>query len=316
MPPTKQKHLEQDEFWLQTSICHETIIAKLDAAGRPDLVGRMRDCHQAILSLTCVGCGVRRLVSNRCEKRWCPICAARLARERREQLTWWIATLKQPKHVVLTCRNTEQISRQRVGAFRTALRKLRNQKLASEWKSGVWSLEVTNESRGWHLHAHLLVESRWIDPAELSSAWAKLVGQDFAILKVKDARKEDYLRELIKYVVKSSQLASWSPDEIVSFMDAFTGTRTFGVFGTLSGERSRWKQELRGLRRQRGACECGCRKFHIQDARLDELNHQERCALHKPRVDAGAVVRTHRNHGVNEGSSVVRRGFRDQPKFA
>ena len=316
MDSPTQKHLAQDEFWTQVSAHHETLISKLDAAGRPDLVGRMRDCHTQVLSLTCVGCGICRMVSNRCEKRWCPICVARLARERREQLNWWIATLKQPKHVVLTCRNTEQISRQRVRQFRTALRKLRNQKLCSSWRSGVWSLEVTNESRGWHLHAHLLVESRWIDPAELSRAWAKLIGQDFAIVKVKDARKEDYLRELIKYVVKSSQLASWSPEDIAGFMDSFTGTRTFGVFGTLSGERARWKAELRGLRRERGSCECGCRKFHIQDARLDELDQRGRHELRKPRIDAGAVVRTHRNHGVNEGSSVVRRGFRAQPNPA
>lgn len=299
MTSPKQNVASQGEFWLNASCFHETIVAKLDSAGRGDLVGRMRDCHTAELMLTCTGCGVQRLVSNRCEKRWCPICVARLARERRDQLTWWIATLKQPKHVVLTCRNTSSLTRERVRAFRTSLRKLRNQKLCRDWKSGVWSLEVTNESRGWHLHAHLLVETRWIESPQLARCWGKLVGQDYAIVKVKDGRKPDYLRELSKYVVKSSQLAGWKPSEIVEFMDAFTGTRTFGVFGSLVGERERWKRELRELRKSRSRCSCGCNDFHVEDARIWEINPRDRATLLKPQIHRGAVMMSQMNRAKN-----------------
>jgi len=292
MPTDHLDVASQGEFWQQATCYHETLIAKLDSCGRSDLVGRMRDCHTADLVLRCTGCGVQRVVSNRCEKRWCPICVPRLARERRDQLGWWIATLKQPKHVVVTTRNTAALNRETVRQFRRNLTKLRRSRFANNWKSGTWSLEVTNESRGWHLHAHLLVEARWIDSGDLSTNWAKLVGQDFAIVKVKDARKADYLRELAKYVVKSSQLAGWQDLEIAQFMDAFTGTRTFGVFGTLVGQREQWKRELRELRKSRSRCECGCSQFTVDDARMFELNPNDRVKLHKPTVDSGCLVRS------------------------
>jgi len=291
MTTRAQKHLAEGEFWEQADIHHETLVSKLDAIGRSDLVGRMRDCHSGEIVIQCVSCGHSRVVSNRCEKRWCPLCVSRLSRERRDELGFWFNTIKQPKHVVVTTRNTEALTRDHVRNFRRNLSKLRRQNFADNWKSGTWSLEVTNESRGWHLHAHLLVDSRWIDSAELSKAWASLVGQDFAIVKVKDGRKEDYLRELAKYVVKSSQLAGWKDLEIAEFMDSFHGTRSFGVFGSLVGERSRWKKELRELRRKRSTCDCGCSKFTVTDSRIDELDPRDRHRMNKPRIDSGCVVR-------------------------
>lgn len=287
---------QEGEFWIQVELHHESIVSKLDTINRDDLVGRMRDCHTADLVLTCPGCGIKRLVSNRCEKRWCPICVPRLARERRDQLSWWVSTLNQPKHVVVTARNTETLTRDRVREFRRSISKLRRQKFASNWKSGIWSLEVTNESRGWHLHAHLLVDCRWIDSGDLARCWGALVGQSYAVVKVKDGRKADYLRELAKYVVKSSQLAGWKALEIAEFMDSFVGTRTFGVFGSLVGERERWKRELRELRKSRARCSCGCDKLIVTDARLDELTPHDRRELMKPQVYRGAVVASQRHN--------------------
>jgi len=277
--PSRTSADSQGVFWKSVFAFKDTLVKKLRSCGREDLIGRMELCHTEELALTCKGCCRVKIVSERCEKRWCPICVPRLTRERQEQLIWWINQLRQPKHVVLTCRNTKTLTKQKVRSFTSALRRLRSQKFCREWKSGVWSLEVTNESRGWHLHSHLLVEARWIDSAQLAKIWGKLVGQDFAIVKVKDARKADYLRELCKYVVKSNQLAAWDPLDIAAFMDAMTGTRSFGVFGSLVGQRSKWKQFLRSLRSERGNCECGCREFHVQDARIWQLGHEGRMKL-------------------------------------
>jgi hypothetical protein len=59
------------------------------------------------------------------------------------------------------------------------------------------------------------------------------MGQDYAIVAVKDARDQDYLREICKYVCKGSDLAAWSGPDIASFIDSFTGVRTFSTFGTM-----------------------------------------------------------------------------------
>jgi len=269
----------QGEFWQTVFAYADTLIRKLRSVGRTDLIGHIKECHTAELVITCQNCTRAKVVSNRCEKRWCPICAPRLARERVEALTWWVAQLKQPKHVVLTTRNTKKISRSQVHNFKKALRRLRSQKFARGWKSGTWAMEVTNEGKGWHLHAHVLVETRWIDAGELARKWGRLVGQDFAIVKVKDARATDYLQEVSKYVCKSAQLVTWDAQEIADFMDAFAGTRTFGVFGSLQGERDKWKQFLRSIRSLRNACECGCNRFYVEDARLWQLNKADRRSL-------------------------------------
>lgn len=150
----------------------------------------------------------------------------------------------------------------------------------AQWTSGTWSLEVTNESRGWHLHAHLLVESRWIDSGQLSAAWAKQVKQDFAIVKVKDCRAQEYLKEVTKYVVKSSDIARWDGEDIATLIVAFKGLRSFGVFGTLCGQRKAWKMAVKQARSERNKCECGCNKFHFDgDARIAELQQHHRQAL-------------------------------------
>lgn len=136
-------------------------------------------------------------------------------------------------------------------------------------KGGFYRIETTNESRGWHLHMHVLVDARWVDARLLAQEWGAIVGQDFAIVCVKDARRGgdyrggDYLKELTKYVVKGDQLSSWTPTQISDFIDAFTGLRTFGVFGSLFSKRTEWKEFLTELRAGRVRCACGCSKFEI-----------------------------------------------------
>lgn len=269
------------DFWDTAWMHWSSVITRLDETGHSNLVGKMRSCHQDETRLTCMDCGKGKQFTNRCEIRWCPLCAPRLARERSEELTAWARTLKQPKHVVLTIRNTDTLRRRTVRNFQRALARLRRMKFA-KWTAGTWSLETTNESRGWHLHAHLLVEARWIDSGLLSAAWAKQVRQDFAIVKVKDARAKEYLAEVAKYVVKSSDLASWHGEDIAQLMVAFKGLRSFGVFGTLCGQRKVWRLTVRQARSERNKCECGCRKFQFDgDARLAELEHAHRRQLQR-----------------------------------
>lgn len=318
--PTHGKSLE---FWNTADIFRTQIITKLDSVSRSDLVGRMRACGQSQTALTCRSCGSCRVVFDRCERRWCPRCSARLSRERVEELQHWTATLKQPKHVVLTARNTATLTRSRVRDFLKAIARIRRTKFAKKftphwcsiqprrvhgsypWTCGTWCLEVTNESRGWHLHAHLLVESRYIDAVELSFQWAKQIGQDFAIVKVKDAREKDYLAEVTKYVVKSADLAKWEAEEIAEFVVAFKGRRAFGVFGTLVGQRAEYEQIIRSVRDKFNGCKCGCREFTVEPAyegsRMRDLipNHewivpgepQRKCsAVRKSRAGCAVLV--------------------------
>lgn len=263
----------QRVFDFVPTILRDTICRKLADVGRLDLTEGIGDCHSQKTVKQCTGCRKHSVFYNRCETKFCPICAPRLARERRETVEWWTQQIQQPKHVVLTARNTERITRERVLAFKKAFERLRRRKLTRNWRGGFYSLEITNEGRGWHLHMHILVDARFVPADQLAVEWGKLIGQDFAIVKVSDCRDRKYLGEVTKYAVKGTQLATWSGSDIAALMDAFDGVRVFGVFGELFKKRAEFKEYLEALQGELPRCECGCDKWRILSE--DEFTWEE-----------------------------------------
>ena len=166
--------------------------------------------------------------------------------------------MKQPKHVVLTVKNTADLTKAHVQEFRSWFTKLRRSKFARAWRGGFYNIEVTNEGRGWHLHLHALIDADWIDEFQLSAQWQKNTNNLGRIVKVRDARRTDYLAEVTKYVVKGAQLAAWSAVDLASFVLAFDGIRTFGVFGSLYGARTKFAEWFKAIRDEKPKCTCGC----------------------------------------------------------
>jgi hypothetical protein len=242
-------------------VLKQTIIKKLLSLDHDALAHPLIKCHTEQTVKYCNGCRVPKIFYNRCEVFYCPCCAKRLANDRRKSVEWWTAQITQPKHVVVTTRNTEKISPQRVAHVKAAWAKLRRRAFAKNWRGGFYSLEVTNEGRGWHLHIHALIDATWIDSGRLAAEWASCVGQDFAIVKVMDARQGDYLRELCKYVVDGNSVVKWSPEDLVAYITAFKGQRTFGCFGRLYKLRKEHKTFLESVQADANVCECGCNSF-------------------------------------------------------
>lgn len=174
---------------------------------------------------------------------------------------WWVAIVAQPKHVVLTVKNREGFDRAYVSWFKECFTKLRRSKFARFWNGGMFSLEVTNEGKGWHLHLHALIDAKWIDAQELAVKWASIVGQDFAIVKVLDVRNKSYLHEVSKYAVKGSDLAKWSTAELVCYLSAMDGVRSFGTFGSLFKRQSEFVEWREAMLATKNACPCGCTHF-------------------------------------------------------
>lgn len=256
-------HQTQAVMWEREIVFQQSILAKLKAVGQVQLAGAMRECHTVETFKRCTGCRKVTKFFNRCELFFCPVCAPRLSRERKESIAWWTKQVRQPKHLVLTVRNTVKISKEYVKFLKTQLGKLRRSKCFKSVKGGFCSLEVTNEGRGWHVHFHLLIDTPWLCMPQICEVWARLVGQDFAICKIKDCRGAEYLQEVTKYAVKGSELAAWSGDEIALFIKAFTGVRFFGVFGSLYAKRTEWKEWLEALTDIKPVCACGCNSWRL-----------------------------------------------------
>jgi len=300
----------QAELWNRAALHTQSVISKLQEIQRFDLSTSLKNCHTEESVKVCNGCRKITVFFNRCERFYCPQCQPRLARERRESVEWWTKEVGQPKHVVLTVRNVDTFTRVYVQWFKQCWGKLRRRKFARNWRGGFYRLEVTKEKNGWHLHLHALVDAGWIDAKKLSTEWAKTVGQDFAIVKVKDVHGRDYLAEVTKYSVKGNEIAAWSGDDIAAFVDAFQGVKTFGVFGTLYGKRTEWREFLDQLQAGKVQCECGCENFRIlsvQEHAWERIQAESRSSAgtRPPPLDAPDLP----NLGLVEGRPTPQRYF-------
>lgn len=263
MNTTKDNH----ELWNKSEHWHESIRAKLDGLLETNQFANFEKCGKEVLFKSCAECGKTEILTYRCSIRWCPRCNWRLARARSEMLTAWTRQIKQPKHLTLTQRNTDTFTRRTLRTHLKNLQRLRRSKFwkAANVKGGCLSVEVTNETQGWHLHSHWLIDCRWMDAGKLAVEWGKIVGQDYAIVKVQDARARDYVLQVCKYVVKGNELAAWPAEQIHQFVNAIRGRRMFFVFGSLAQKTDAVKLQLaKGREHTHRICECGCDKFTLE----------------------------------------------------
>lgn len=259
--------LHQALLWSKHTIHKNTVAAKLREAGRADEARKLELCHTQFTVAQCTKCGTVQKFPNRCDLFFCAECQPRLSNDRRRAVEWWTREIKQPKHVVLTVQNLPNITKAHVQEFRRWWTNLRRSKFARHWHGGFYSLEVTNEGNGWHLHLHALINAHWIDAVGLSVAWNKANNGLGRIVKVKDGREKNYLREVTKYAVKGVQLAAWPKEIICEFLDAFNGVRTFGVFGDLYAKRTEFAEWFKAIRDLKPLCKCGaCSLLYFSEA--------------------------------------------------
>lgn len=255
----------QEEFWARQTVFKVSVAAKLREIGQEALAMTLDACHTEWTVQICNDCSRSRRFPNRCDLSFCPECQPRLASERKKAVEWWTKLIKQPKHMVLTLKNTRNITTGHLSELKRWFSRLRRRRFARGWRGGFWSIEVTNEGSGWHLHMHILVDADWIDGGELARQWADVTGRIGRIVRVKDAREKNYLAEVTKYAVKGSQLAKWSPKDIESFILAFSKQKTFGVFGDLHAARTRFSEWIADLQTKKPKCECGSSNVRYMD---------------------------------------------------
>lgn len=258
-----QREQAQTELLPVRMLHKESVAARLIGLGSGKQLDNFQRCGVEELYCTCTGCAKTEVFYYNCNRKWCPLCAVRLAKLRATKLKLWAATIHQPKHLVLTMRNFTVLTRPKIRQFQKALLKLRRLKIWKSVKGGCASLEITNGKEGWHLHAHLLLDVRWLDMAALSIQWGNLVGQEFGIVKIKDCRGTDYLAEVSKYVCKGSELATWPGEQIWEFINAIKGCRFFFAFGSLFKMTADIKRQLALQRAGPRECKCGCSEFII-----------------------------------------------------
>jgi len=251
----------QRELIPEDELHHATIRDKLEPFNETSQFLNFAKCGSEEIRFRCRSCQKMHEFFYRCSLRWCPRCAWKIFEERKKVLRVFASQISQPKHLVLTMRNFPVLSKREIRFFKSRLLRLRHWKIFSNVKGGCCSLEITNEGRGWHLHAHLLLDVRYVDMEALSRKWGKTLGQKFAIVKIKDVRGTDYVKEVSKYVVEGSELAKWNGEHINEFVRAIKGINFFSSFGSLRKAAPSIRAALQHDAREKFTCECGARNF-------------------------------------------------------
>lgn len=259
-PQVHRDRANRQRLWERRSI-EQT----LRTQGYAHLLADIPDCHTTQYRRQCRDCGHLETWWNHCDQHWCPICQRRQSAKRARELEAWAALISRPKHLVLTARNTKTLSADYLARLKSALSKLRRSACFRPVAGGCWSMEVTNEGRGWHVHFHLLLDAEWLDKGAVARRWASLVDQDFAIVAVKAIRSNSYVREVAKYVAKGSQLARWTGHDLAAFITAVHGCRMFGTFGTLYDQRASWKAAMEADQTPDDCPQCGAEHWEPLD---------------------------------------------------
>lgn len=266
--------IEPERIWQQS------LLAKVGQFLDFEVLEHLRRCGQEELYRTCKDCRRVETFYYRCSLKFCPLCNYRIARARAKMLGVWALSIRQPKHLVLTQQNFPILTRSKIRKFQRNFAKLRRTKLFANVNGGCVSIEITNEGRGWHLHAHCLLDCRFLDVGKLAIVWGKLAGQEFGIVKIKDCRGRDYLGEITKYVVKPAQLVSWPAEQICEFVNAIRGVRFFSTFGSLFRMRASIREFMALSKPPPKPCECGCTDFMYETEEqviCNEIRARNRC---------------------------------------
>ena len=276
MKARREVEKRQGKLIRDSEIWHESIRAKLDGLAESTQFANFAKCGQEKIFKTCRSCRSVESFEYQCSIKWCPRCNWKITERRRELITKWASNIKQPKHIVLTQKNFPVLTSSKIRDLLAALRKLRRNKIFKAVRGGCTSIEITNEGNGWHLHTHTLCDAQWVSAADLAVEWGKLTGQEFAIVKVKDVRGEEFVREVSKYVVKGNEMAGWSAAEILEFVTAIKGKRFFFPFGSLYKLGKQIKAEIAAAKPDKRPCECGCTDFIFEDERQAVMNEIRR----------------------------------------
>lgn len=249
----------------------EVLLAR--AASRARLLSRLEDedaeVHSKRLSkcgeklrLKCTCCGVVRSVAIRCDLKWCPSCAPRLAFDRVKKYGPVVNGFGNPLFVTFTTQNFDARSKKTTGMREVvrAFKRLRSQRW---WKrcclGGVAAFEMTRRRKGWHPHVHALLDSAWFAATvarpplgcasdqyksralaacrEIAEQWTMALGGRQGTVKVRKVRVREgetvgsSLKEVMKYSVTAESLDAIT-GKVGLLLDELSLTRNLVAFGS------------------------------------------------------------------------------------
>jgi hypothetical protein len=271
----------------------ERVVARLDDEGRPDLADALRACGEGF-EMLCRGCGTARAAQKQCLKRWCPVCARRMAADRVDTYQSAIDSMQWPMMVTLTMPHTADTScPSDVRALRRALGRLRRLRwFRTKVRGGITSIEITCGANGWHPHAHLVIDCRWLSVqvpsppyacgqrelqrlckaarAEVGEQWRLCLRAEQRVQVAISRARPEAAREVLKYSVKAADLVETSLP-LAPLLDILKVSRLMSAWGSVRRYKLDRAETDPAPALPSVTCTCGCNSWvpDFVDSRQD-----------------------------------------------
>jgi hypothetical protein len=182
--------------------------------------------------------GELRISANYCHDRLCLKCGQARARIIANATTTHCEG-KLVRFATLTLRHSQTPLKDQLDRLRVCFNRLRERQFWREHVTGgIAFVEIKwlPATRMWHPHLHLLVETKWLPQAELSTNWHAVTGDSF-IVDVRPIKSaEEATRYVCKYASKPMESSVYKdPAALTELALAVKGSRLYSKFGTWHG---------------------------------------------------------------------------------
>jgi hypothetical protein len=222
------------ERWTLRTPTKRDIVARLERVGVED-ASRLKQCCSAFRVLTCGTHTLRSYPTFRCKKLFCPDCAAeranRLGNQTEAKIREVMKTTKgRLCFLTLTMKNAATLDGGLV-KLKKSFAQFKRKKVFKERIKGYFGgFEYTfnPKTNDFHIHLHLIVlRGKFWNQSDISDTWREVTGDSFIvdIREIKDIRKG--VKEVAKYIVKSTDLMKMPDEKIREVVEMKKGTRMF-----------------------------------------------------------------------------------------
>jgi hypothetical protein len=198
------------------------------------------DAHVEYRFLSCGGVAKDyRIRSTKCHDRFCVPCSNARASRIQSSLLQHMYGRTSMKLLTLTLRASTADLTSILDRITRCFRLLRNRPV---WKKNVQGgcaiieTKLGSGSKEWHVHFHVLLESKYLPHATLSAEWLKITG-DSSIVDIRPMQAHGGgVQYITKYVTKAADSSIvMSPRHLAEAIIAFTSRRLISTFGTWRG---------------------------------------------------------------------------------
>lgn len=207
----------------------------LDLDSEHKRVRRLADCRTSAYFAVHAKTNKVVVLSSSCKLRWCPMCAKSRSALITRGATNWLQSAKSPKLLTLTLRHSSAPLGHQLNYLYHSFRQLKQKSLFNKKvRGGIWFFQVKwiKESRQWHPHLHVLIDSKYIPQSQLSALWLRITKHS-KIVDIRQVRdKRNAARYVARYSARPVLLSSLPYERRVEVVTDLHGRRIVGTLGT------------------------------------------------------------------------------------